>query len=113
MIDILRVEKSNFVLPEIILEQIEGETTMGWTGFAAKMKDGKYFSFGTSSYFDFFSVPTGYSPDDIVEVISHSYTTKDGELRHHTVPFLDTPNDYDRTLIYRERPFFECYVDGL
>jgi hypothetical protein len=111
--DILKVEKSNFVLPKTILDEIQGETTMGWTGFAIKMKDGKHFSFGTSYHFDFFSMPNGYSPNDMVEVINHSYTTKEGELRQHPASFLDTPNDYDRTLIYRERPFFECYVDGL
>src|SRR5262245_27727444 len=43
--DIAKVEKSKYVLPPDIASQIRGETTMGWTGFVAKMKDGKYFGF--------------------------------------------------------------------
>ena len=39
--DIERVEKSKYAFPLAIQKQITGETTMGWTGFAAKMKDGK------------------------------------------------------------------------
>lgn len=111
--DILRVEKSKYVLPDNIAGQIEGETTMGWTGFVMKMKDGKHFSFGTSYHYEFFDMPENYAPSDIVEVINHSYTTRTGELRHHKVPFFETPTDYDRTIIYRERPFFECYLDNL
>lgn len=30
------------------LKTIRGETTMAWTGFAGRMKDGKIFGFGTS-----------------------------------------------------------------
>lgn len=111
--DISRVEGSKYVLPADIQGQIRGETTMGWTGFAMKMKDGKYFSFGTSFHFEFFDMPESYTPSDIVEVINHSYTTRTGELRQHKVPFFEEPVDYDRTIIYRERPFFECFIDNL
>lgn len=111
--DIMRVEKSKYVLPTAIASQIRGETTMGWTGFAAKMKDGKYFSFGTSFHFEFFDMPDNYSSSDIIEIINHSYTTTSGELKQHKVPFFEEPVDYDKTIIHRERPFFECYIDDL
>jgi len=51
--DIAKVDKSNFAFPEATLRQIHGETKMSWTGFVAKMKDGKQFAFGTSFFFDF------------------------------------------------------------
>lgn len=111
--DIIKVEKSRFALPLSVIGQIKGETTMGWTGFSIKMKDGKYFAFGTKYSWEFFQMPDDYSVEDIEQVISHSYVTKDGELKHHEVPFFEYPDDYDRALIYRERPFFECYTDYL
>lgn len=111
--DISRVEKSKYVLPANIQGQVRGETTMGWTGFVLKMKDGKHFSFGTSFHFEFFDIPENYTPSDIVEVVNHSYTTRTGEVRQHKVPFFEEPADYDRTIIYRERPFFECFMDNL
>lgn len=57
--DIAKVDKSDFAFPEQTLNLIRGETKMGWTGFVAKMKDGKQFSFGTSFLFDFFDMPKG------------------------------------------------------
>jgi len=58
--DIERVEESRYAFPLKIQQQIRGETTMGWTGFAAKMKDGKCFGFGTSFRWEFFQIPKGY-----------------------------------------------------
>lgn len=55
--DIERVEKSKYAFPLKVQQQIHGETTMGWTGFAAKMKDGKHFGFGTSFHWEFFQMP--------------------------------------------------------
>ncbi|MFN5647685.1 MAG: hypothetical protein ACK458_09245 [Sphingobacteriales bacterium] len=111
--DIDRVEKSKFAFPLRIQKQILGETTMGWTGFAAKMKDEKCFGFGTSFNWEFFQMPEGYSVDDIEEIINHSYVLKSGELRTHTVPFFEQPDDYEDAVIYRERPFFQCFIDNL
>jgi len=111
--DIARVEKSKFAFPLSILKQIKGETTMSWTGFAIKMKDGKYFGFGTTFLMDFFQMPENYSVSDIDEIINHSYVLKTGELRSHKVPFFTPPDDYNDAVIYRERPFFECYIDDL
>ena len=111
--DIDRVEKSKFAFPLTIQSQIRGETTMGWTGFATKMKDGRHFGFGTTFHWEFFQMPDGYSVDDIEEIINHSYVLKTGELRSHKVPFFEHPVDYKDAVIHRERPFFECYIDNL
>ena len=111
--DIERVEKSAFAFPLSIQQQIKGETTMGWTGFVVKMKDGKYFGFGSSFLWEFFQMPENYTSDDIDEIINHSYVSKNGELRQHKVPFFNFPDDYKEAVIYRERPFFECYLDEL
>jgi hypothetical protein len=109
--DISKVEKSDFAFPEQTLRQIRGETKMGWTGFVAKMKDGKQFSFGTSFLFDFFDMPKGYSPNDIIEIINHSYLDKDGNLKSYHVP--EVYKKFDKSLVHREKPYFECYLDNL
>jgi hypothetical protein len=111
--DISKVEKSKFAFPVSTLKQIRGETTMGWTGFAAKMKDGKHIGFGTSFLTEFFQMPDNYSPDDIAEIINHSYVLKNGGIRSYKVPFLNPPDDCEEAEIYRERPFFICYLDNL
>lgn len=111
--DIDRIEKSKFAFPLTIQQQIKGETTMGWTGFAAKMKDGKFFGFGTSFNCEFFQMPEGYSTEDIEEIINHSYVLKSGELRSHREGHLTRPEEYKDAIVYRERPFFECFIDNL
>jgi hypothetical protein len=90
--DVARVELSPFAWPDELLGQIHGETSMGWTAFTAKMKDGKIFSFGTSFRTEFFDLPHGYSYDDIIEI--HPGRTDNGRL-------------------YREKPYFYCYSDWL
>jgi len=109
--DIAKVDRSDFTFPEQVLQQIQGETKMGWTGFVAKMKDGNQFAFGTSFLFAFFDMPKGYTPDDIVEIINHTYLDKDGNLKSYHAP--EVYEDFDRNLVYRERPYFECYIDNL
>jgi hypothetical protein len=111
--DIEKVEKSRFAFPIEILKKLRGETTMAWTGFAVRMKDGKIFGFGTSFLTEFFQMPNGYEATDIEEIINHSYISKMGELKSHKVPFFQRPDDYDEKVIHRERPFFECYLEGL
>ncbi len=111
--DIDSIKKSPFAFPQKILDTIKGETTMAWTGFVAKMTDGKVFGFGTSFRTEFFQMPEGYSGTDIEEIINHSYLSKSGELRPHQVPFFEYPDDYDVQAIHRERPYFECFIDGL
>ena len=111
--DIERVEKSHYAFPLTIQNQITGETTMGWTGFAAKMKDGKHFGFGTSFSFEFFSMPNGYTVDDITEIINHSYVLDTGEIRSHRQGPLTRPEEYKNAIVYREKPYFDCYIDNL
>lgn len=111
--DIEKVEKSPFAIPENILSTIKGETTMGWTGFVVIMKDDNIFGFGTSYLVNFFKMPDGYVATDIKKIINHSYISKTGELKSHKVPFFERPKDYDESVIYREKPYFECYLDGL
>lgn len=110
--DIEKIEKSPYAFPNNILKSIEGETTMGWTGFTARMKDGKLFGFGTQFTTEFFSLPEGYETDDIVEIINHSFVDTDGQLRYHKSP-ENIHINWEEVKVYRERPFFECYIDGL
>lgn len=105
------VESSKYAFPIQVLEKIKGETTMSWTGFSLKMKDGRIFSFGTTFGLEFFDFPQGYTPNDIIEVINHSYVSKNGTLCMHKVPFMEWPEDYDENLIHREKPYFNCYID--
>jgi len=111
--DIDRIEISPFAFPQNILDEIRGETSMSWTGFCAKMQDGKVFGFGSKYLFDFFQMPEHYKSTDITEIINHSYISKKGELKEHNVPFFDWPTDYDEKAVNRERPFFDCYIKGL
>jgi len=111
--DIDRIEVSDFAFPINILHQIRGETTMGYTGFCAKMRDGKIFGFGSRFLFYFFQMPKDYQAGDIIEIINHSYISTEGKVQKHEVPFLDWPSDYDENAVYHERPFFDCYIDGL
>ena len=111
--DIVSVEKSRCAFPSTIQKQIRGETSMGWTGFAARMKDGKYVGFGSSYHWEFFNMPDGYSTEDVEEIINHSYVLETGELRSHREGPFTRPEEYKNAVVYRERPFFECYVDNL
>ena len=91
--DIDHLELSRYAIaPERLLE-IHGETSMGWTAFSAEMDDGCQFFFGTNFLFEFFNIPEGYTANRISK-ITH-------KIRPEAEP------------IYRERPFFTCYCDGL
>jgi hypothetical protein len=111
--DIDRIVPSQYAFPPEILSQIGGETTMGWTGFSARMSDGKFFGFGTTQNFDFFEMPDGYRKTDIREILNHSYVLKTGELRYHQRAFFTAPPDYSEAVIYQSLPFFECFLDEL
>ncbi|WP_350290044.1 hypothetical protein [uncultured Croceitalea sp.] len=111
--DIDRIELSPYAFPKAVLSQIRGETSMGWTGFCAKMNDGKIFGFGTSFLFDFFQMPKGYVANDIAEIINHSYISKDGTIKEHKIGWTSQREDYNLNVIHRERPFFDCYIKGL
>ena len=89
--DIARLEQSPYALPLARLREVRGETRMGWTEFAGVMRDGNEFGFGTAYSMDFFHMPEGYRGEDVVEIISHKRVDP----------------------LYRERPFFTCWVEGL
>lgn len=111
--DIAKIEKSPYAFPIPILKQIQGETTMSWTCFVGKMKDGSHIGFGTTFYTDFFDIPDGYSADDIIEITNHSYIHESGRMHtYYERPFMSS-DDYNKIIVYRERPFFECYMDNL
>jgi hypothetical protein len=61
------------------------------------MKDGQRFHSGTTYHDEFFDMPEGYSGADIVAITPAERFAK---------PRPDAP-------IYREKPFFECFIDGL
>jgi hypothetical protein len=111
--DVAEVERSINALPLHILQQIKGETTMSWTGFVLRMKDNKCFGFGTRFLNAFFQMPENYSPDEVVEVINHSYVSKTGQVCSHKVPFFDWPTNYDNDVVHHERAYFDCFIDNL
>jgi hypothetical protein len=70
---------------------------MSWTQFTARMKDGKAFEFGTMYEREFFDMPEAYAGSDITLITPAELGTR----FKRGVP------------IFREKPYFECYVDGL
>ena len=56
-------------------------------------------------------MPQGYSPEDIIEIINHSYLDRDGNLKSYKAP--EVYEEFDISLVYRERPYFECCIDNL
>jgi hypothetical protein len=103
--------KSRFAFSFEVLRQVKGETAMGWTAFVARFSDGRCLGFGTRWSYDFFDLPEGYDADQIVEVISNSYLLRTGEIVHHRS--LDPKMTIEELGVNREKPFFECYLDGL
>lgn len=108
--DIKSVEPSAYAFPSSLLKQIEGETVMSYTCFVLEMRDGKMFSFGSSFLFAFFDLPSGYAFSDVTQVHNHSFVSPDGSIV--TVKDVeDFQNEYQPVSVYRERPYFECYVE--
>ncbi len=94
--DLKQLAHSPFAIPLPRMNEIKGETSMGWTEFYAVMKDGAEFRFGTTYLTEFFDMPSGYSAADIVRITPAVRGEK--PRQEH---------------IYREKPFFTCYVEGL
>jgi hypothetical protein len=94
--DVHEVSVSPFAIPLARAREIGGETSMSWTEFYATMTDGTEFRFGTSYLIEFFAMPDGYTANDIQKVVPAVRGEK---------PHIEK--------IYRERPFFTCYIDGI
>jgi hypothetical protein len=110
--DVASASPSRFAIPLSLLSQIQGETTMAWTGWVFRMRDGRPFSYGTTFLTEFFQLPDGYEFSDVKEVINHSFVSADGavtSLQQGGMP----PPSYRSAAILRERAFFSCAVDGV
>jgi hypothetical protein len=94
--DLRELSLSRFAIPLARAREIGGETSMSWTEFYATMQDGREFRFGTTFLTEFFDMPDGYSASDIERIVP----AVRGEQ-----PRVER--------IYREKPFFTCYVGGL
>lgn len=110
--DLAAVESSPFAIPTRLLNQIEGETTMSWTGFVFEMNDGSLFSFGTTFLTEFFHLPEGYAFGDVARVHNHFYVSPEGALRPLPQGMAELPPDYNPSLVLRERPYFVCHYDS-
>ncbi len=111
--DIAGIHKSRFAFPLSVQKQIKGETSMGWTAFVAKFKDGRLLSFGTTWRIDFFDLPPDYEVEDIDEIINHSYLSKTTGVVALRPSSDRSVKQNDMEKIYRDRPYFECFLDGL
>jgi hypothetical protein len=105
--DLMSVEASPFAWPTEILKMIHGETTVGWTAFVVEMRDGTMHSFGTSFSFEFFSLPQGYAHQDIVKIHSGMVYSESHGLQRFSMEWMKNEKPI------RERPFFNCYLEGL
>jgi hypothetical protein len=94
--DIKKIELSDYALSASHLAEIHGETSMGWTQFYVTMNDGNEFCFGTTFNIEFFCMPEGYTYKNVVRV-TPAVRAKQRKFEH----------------VYRERPFFECYIENL
>ncbi len=108
--DIQSVEKSKFAIPLSLLGRIEGETAMSWTAFVLEMEDGKMFSYGSTFLFAFFQLPDGYTFQKVKKVHNHSFVSDEGGLVN-VRGLSDFKKRYNPAKVYRERPYFECYID--
>lgn len=110
--DVASAKPSKFTPPLSLLQQIQGETTMSWTGWVLEMNDGKLLSYGSSFSMEFFDLPEGYTFENVVKVHNHSFLSKEGTLASLQRGGM-LPTDYGRENIFRERVFFTCYFDGI
>lgn len=101
------VETSPYAWPVSLLKTIKGETAMSWTSFVAEMKDGSLHSFGTSFLFEFFELPEGYTHADIKNIQGGMVFSPARGLTPYS------PDALNGARVYRERPFFTCYLECL
>jgi len=103
---------SRFAPSLTLMRRIEGETTMGWTGWVFEMKDGKLFSYGSGFGMEFLNLPEGYEFDDVLKVHNHSFISNEGRLSS-LERGSRLPADFGQSNMFRERVFFEVYIDGI
>jgi len=112
--DIRDISPSRFALPKSLLKKIEGETMMSWTGWVFEMNDGALFSYGSSFLYEFFQLPEKYEFSDVAKVHNHSFLNKAGEItliRENMDEMLNYRDSTHSAKLYRERPYFTCFVD--
>jgi len=110
--DIAEIKESRFAIPFDELKKIHGETAMSWTAFVIEFKDQRKLSFGTNWSNEFFDLPQDFNFNNISKIYSGCYLSKDNELiPHKSLENLKELDKYQK--IYRERQFFECYVENL
>jgi hypothetical protein len=102
--DIAAVEVSPFALDLALLRQIRGETSMGWTAFDAILADGRRLSMGTTFFFEFFELPEGITAKDVVRIQQVGTSPVPGRQ------YIPPP---DGNNVFREKPFFTCYLEEL
>lgn len=111
--DIAKVEESRFAVPNYVKKQIHGETTMGWTAFVAEFQDGRKLSFGTTWNLEFFDMPNDYSFQNVTNIISGAYLSKESEIVAHNSMSSFVEDKEKLQPIYRQKVFFECFIDIL
>ncbi|KQR94184.1 hypothetical protein ASG01_15485 [Chryseobacterium sp. Leaf180] len=110
--EINEVDTSRFSVPFETLRKINGETAMSWTAFVAEFNDGRKLSFGTTWSNEFFDLPEDYEFNNISKIYSGYYLSKLNELvPHKSLKQFEELENYQK--IYRERQFFECYIENL
>lgn len=110
--EIAEVNWSRYSIPLNDLKKIHGETAMSWTAFVLEFKDGRKLSFGTTWNNEFFDLPNDFDFNNISKIYSGYYLTKGDELiPHKSLKDFQELEKYQK--IYRERQFFECYIDNL
>jgi hypothetical protein len=110
--DVATASLSRFAIPLSLLSRIHGETSMAWTGWVFRMRDGRAFSYGTTFSMEFFQLPDGYEFSDVEEVINHSFVSDEGVITSLQRGGLSRAS-YRASAIFRERAFFTCAVDGV
>ncbi len=111
--DIVEVSKSRFAIPLEVFQKAHGETAMSWTAFVAEFNDGRKLSFGTTWNWEFFDIPDNYAFENVSNIVSGCYISKDNENIPHK-SLSNFQKDLEKLQpILREKPFFECYIDNL
>jgi len=92
--DLREIRLSNHAIALARMREIKGETSMSWTQFYAEMSDGEKFCFGTTFSTEFFDMPESYCASDIIKI----------------VPAAPGARPSDGEPVYRQRPYFTCYI---